>query len=65
VVIVRRRACRSPSAARARSGPSAPLPLINGVTYDGSQCTNIPTASYNVIHRKLQPDDIAGVLVFC
>jgi hypothetical protein len=35
--------------------------VINGVTYDGSQCTNTPTASYNVIHRKLQPDDIAGV----
>jgi hypothetical protein len=34
--------------------------VINGVTYDGSQCTNSPTASYNVIHRKLQPDDIAG-----
>ena len=35
--------------------------VINGVTYDGTQCTNTPTASYNVIHRKLQPDDIAGV----
>jgi Matrixin len=35
--------------------------VINGVTYDGSQCTNSPTASYNVIHRKLQPDDIAAV----
>lgn len=35
--------------------------VINGVTYDGSQCTNTPTASYNVIHRKLQADDIAGV----
>jgi hypothetical protein len=35
--------------------------VVNGVTYDGSQCTNTPTASYNVIHRKLQPDDIAGV----
>jgi hypothetical protein len=35
--------------------------VINGVTFDGSQCTNTPTASYNVIHRKLQPDDIAGV----
>lgn len=35
--------------------------VINGVTFDGSQCTNSPTASYNVIHRKLQPDDIAGV----
>lgn len=35
--------------------------VINGVTYDGSQCTKTPTASYNVIHRKLQPDDIAGV----
>ena len=34
--------------------------VINGVTYDGSQCTNTPTASYNVIHRKLQPDDIAA-----
>lgn len=35
--------------------------VINRVTYDSSQCTNTPTASYNVIHRKLQPDDIAGV----
>jgi hypothetical protein len=34
--------------------------VINNVTYDGSQCTNTPTASYNVIHRQLQPDDIAG-----
>jgi matrixin len=46
------------------SDPSAVMcgyVVINGVTYDGSQCTNTPTASYNVIHRKLQPDDIAGV----
>jgi len=45
------------------SDPSAVMcgyVVINGVTYDGSQCTNSPTASYNVIHRKLQPDDIAG-----
>jgi hypothetical protein len=34
--------------------------VIAGVTYDGSQCTNTPVASYNVIHRRLQPDDIAG-----
>jgi hypothetical protein len=34
--------------------------VINGVTFDGSQCTNTPTASYNVIHRALQPDDIAA-----
>ncbi len=46
------------------SDPSAVMcgyVVINGVTYDGSQCTNTPTASYNVIHRKLQPDDIAAV----
>lgn len=46
------------------SDPSAVMcgyVVINGVTYDGTQCTNTPTASYNVIHRKLQPDDIAGV----
>jgi len=46
------------------SDPSAVMcgyVVINGVTYDGSQCTNSPNASYNVIHRKLQPDDIAGV----
>jgi hypothetical protein len=45
------------------SDPSAVMcgfVVINGVTYDGSQCTNTPTASYNVIHRTLQPDDIAG-----
>jgi hypothetical protein len=35
--------------------------VINGVTYDGTQCTNTPTASYNVIHRQLQPDDIDAV----
>src|SRR5262249_3905790 len=34
--------------------------VINGVTYDGTQCTNTPTASYNVIHRQLRPDDILG-----
>jgi Matrixin len=34
--------------------------VINGVTYDGTQCTNTPSASYNVIHRQLRPDDIAG-----
>jgi hypothetical protein len=46
------------------SDPSAVMcgyVVINGVTYDGSQCTNTPSASYNVSHRKLQPDDIAGV----
>jgi hypothetical protein len=46
------------------SDPSAVMcgyVVINGVTYDGSQCTNTPTASYNVIHRQLRPDDIAGV----
>ncbi|HTC54257.1 MAG TPA: matrixin family metalloprotease [Steroidobacteraceae bacterium] len=45
------------------SDPSAVMcgyVVINGVTYDGTQCTNTPTASYNVIHRRLQPDDIAG-----
>lgn len=34
--------------------------VIGTTTYDGSQCTNTPTASYNVVHRRLQPDDIAG-----
>jgi Matrixin len=34
--------------------------VINGVTYDGSQC-NCPTCSYNIVHRKLSPDDIAGI----
>lgn len=46
------------------SDPSAVMcgfVVINGVTFDGTQCTNTPTASYNVIHRMLQPDDIAGV----
>jgi len=34
--------------------------VINGVTYDGSQCT-CPTCSYNTVHRQLSPDDIAGI----
>jgi Matrixin len=34
--------------------------VIGSTTYDGSQCTSTPTASYNVVHRRLQPDDIAG-----
>lgn len=45
------------------SDPSAVMcgfVVINGVTYDGTQCTNTPAASYNVIHRRLQPDDTAG-----
>jgi len=45
------------------SDPSAVMcgyVVINGVTYDGTQCTNTPTASYNVIHRALPPDDVAG-----
>ncbi len=35
--------------------------VIGSTTYNGSQCTNTPSASYNVVHRRLQPDDIAGV----
>lgn len=45
------------------SDPSAVMcgfVVINGVTYDGTQCTNTPTGSYNVLHRMLRPDDIAG-----
>ncbi len=34
--------------------------VINGVTYDGTQC-NCPTCSYNTVHRQLSPDDIAGI----
>jgi hypothetical protein len=34
--------------------------VIGSTTYDGSQCTNTPTASYNVVQLRLQPDDIAG-----
>jgi hypothetical protein len=34
--------------------------VIDGVTYDGSQCT-CPTCSYNTVHRQLSPDDIAGI----
>lgn len=46
------------------SDPSAVMcgyVVINGVTHDGTQCTTGSTASYNVIHRKLQPDDITAV----